>query len=192
MNKPLYLFIGPSGSGKTTIAEMLENNYEYIQVRSYTTRKPRYDGEDNHIFVTKEEFEKLGALAAYTYYNGEHYGTTFDQLTACDIYTIDIDGVKYLLEKMPDNNWPIRVLYFNSTVTTRIERMVDRGSSDTEIISRLHNDERYEWYDKLNKIIWTNKYIHRKNVDMYIIDANAEKDAVLEQILYYMNLDKED
>ena len=77
MYKPLFLFVGRSASGKTTIADMLAKEHGYKQVESYTTRKPRFDGERGHIFVSEEEFKNLGELAAYTYYNDNHYGTTF-------------------------------------------------------------------------------------------------------------------
>ena len=74
MNKPLFLFCGRSASGKTTVANMLSEKYGLVQVESYTTRAPRFDGESGHIFVTEDEFKNLGELAAYTYYNSNHYG----------------------------------------------------------------------------------------------------------------------
>ena len=73
MDKPLFLFVGKSASGKTTIANMLSNKYGYVQVESYCTRQPRFDGERGHVFVTEEEFNNLVELAAYTFYNGNHY-----------------------------------------------------------------------------------------------------------------------
>ena len=99
MNKPLFLFVGKSASGKTTAANFLEEKYDHIQVQSYTTRPPRYEGETGHIFVTDNEFDGLGELAAYTEYNGNRYGTTVEQLNKCTIYVIDVPGVETLLEK---------------------------------------------------------------------------------------------
>ena len=52
MNKPLYLFVGKSASGKTTTADLLEKRYGHKQVYSYCTRKPRYEGEIGHIFIS--------------------------------------------------------------------------------------------------------------------------------------------
>ena len=80
MTKPLLLFVGPSGSGKTTIANMMELECGYHQVQSYTTRKPRYKGETGHIFISNEDFDRLGEFAAYTVYNGNKYGTTVSEI----------------------------------------------------------------------------------------------------------------
>ena len=69
-NTPLFLFCGRSASGKTTVADKLSCQYGYRQIESYTTRPPRIPGEIGHIFISNEEFDNLGELAAYTEYNG--------------------------------------------------------------------------------------------------------------------------
>lgn len=191
MNKPLFLFVGKSASGKSTIANLLEQKYGYKQVQSYTTRSPRYDGEPGHIFVTKEEFDNLGELAAYTLYNGNEYGTTFKQLKECDIYVIDVPGVETLLQKDKIKR-PICVIYFDTTVRTRINRMVERGASDMEIVSRLYNDEEYDWEKKLDSLIWHYTKIDNKDVELNLVNANDNKESVLELVLYYMRRYVED
>lgn len=191
MNKPLFLFVGKSASGKSTIANLLEQKYGYKQVQSYTTRPPRYDGEPGHIFVTKEEFDNLGELAAYTLYNDNEYGTTFQQLEECDIYVIDIPGVETLLQKDKIKR-PICVIYFDTTVRTRINRMVERGASDMEIVSRLYNDEEYDWEKKLDSLIWHYTKIDNRDIELNLVNANDNKEAVLELVLYYMRRYVED
>lgn len=191
MNKPLFLFVGKSASGKSTIANLLEQKYGYKQVQSYTTRPPRYDGEPGHIFVTKEEFGNLGELAAYTLYNGNEYGTTFQQLEECDIYVIDVPGVETLLQKDKIKR-PICVIYFDTTVRTRINRMVERGASDMEIVSRLYHDEEYDWEKKLDSLIWHYTKIDNKDVELNLVNANDNKESVLELVLYYMRRYVED
>jgi guanylate kinase len=186
MNKPLFLFVGRSSSGKTTIANTLEEKYGYKQVESYTTRKPRYDGETGHIFVTKEEFDALGELAAYTFYNNNHYGTTFEQLSKCDIYVVDIPGVETLLQKLKDDSRPICILYFDASVYNRILRMIDRHDSDMMIISRLLEDEKEDWFKKLDSLVWHYNNIVGKNIDFYSINANNNISDVLELVLYYI------
>lgn len=188
----LFLFAGKSASGKTTIANILESEYSHKQIESYTTRAPRYVGERGHIFVNEETFKNLGELAAYTYYNGCHYGTTFKQLEECDIYVIDPPGIKTLLKKLPDNYRPIRIIYFDAAVSVRINRMVDRGASDHEILSRLLiDDTEDDWYRALDKLTWHYKNIENKNIELYRIDANEDIENVLEQILYYINQHEE-
>lgn len=186
MNKPLFLFVGRSASGKTTIANKLEKKHEYKQVESYTTRKPRFDGETGHVFVSDEEFNNLGELAAYTFYNNHHYGTTFEQLDECDIYVIDIPGVESLLKKLKDDNRPICIFYFDASVYNRILRMIDRHDSDAMIISRLLEDEKFDWFKKLDSIVWHYNNIIGKDVQFYEINANSDTDCVIDLVLYYM------
>lgn len=186
MNKPLFLFVGRSASGKSTIADLLVKQYAYKQVWSYTTRKPRYDGEPNHIFISKEEFNNLGELAAYTLYNGNEYGTTFEQLCLDDIYVIDVPGVETLLSNYEKINRPIRIIYFDASVVTCIDRMIDRHSSDMEIVSRLHNDHEFDWKDRLDKAVWHYNKNLNKNIELYTVNANLSISEVLDQVLYYM------
>ena len=129
MDNTLYLFVGKSASGKTTVANFLEQKHGFKQVNSYTTRSPRYEGEIGHIFVSDEEFDNLEEIVAYTEYNGHRYGTTAEQLDQCQIYVVDVPGVKTLLERYKTNR-QIMILYFGANICTRIHRMIDRGDSD--------------------------------------------------------------
>lgn len=185
MNKPLYLFVGRSASGKTTVADILEQKYGFKQVYSYCTRKPRYDGEVGHVFVTEEEFKALENMVAYTFYDNNHYGTTAEQLDQCSIYVVDIPGVETLLEKY-NTNRPIIIIFFDTTVYTRINRMKNRGNDDTFIISRLLQDEKDDWLKQLDHLVWHYDRIVHRDVDLYSIDANGSLDGVLEMVRYYM------
>lgn len=191
MNKPLYLFVGKSASGKTTIANLLNDKYGYKQIWSYTTREPRFENEPGHVFVSEDEFDNLGELAAYTFYNGNHYGTTFDQLNESDIYVVDVPGVETLLQNYQGDR-PIRVMYFDATVCTRIHRMLDRGDSDMAIIARLLQDEEEDWFKQLTKLVWHYEHIVGKNVELRSINANSDQLDVLQMVLHYMNQYMED
>lgn len=186
MNNPLILLVGQSGCGKTTIANSLELKKGYKQIQSYTTRKPRYEGEVGHTFVTQEEFDNLGELVAYTEYNGHEYGVTAQMVDESNLYVIDVPGVKTLLEKYKDNNRPIYVFYFESTVATRIDRMLDRGDHDTAILSRLHNDEEYDWLERLKNITFDLGKRMGKNIRLHVIDANKNQKDVVEQVLRHL------
>jgi guanylate kinase len=185
MNEPLFLFVGRSASGKTTIADILSQKYGHKQVYSYTTRKPRCDGEIGHIFVSEDEFNNLGELVAYTEYNGYRYGTTAEQLDECTIYVVDVPGVKTLLQRYKTNR-SIVIIYFDTTVYTRINRMLDRGDSDMAIIARLLQDEKDDWFKQLDNLVWYYGRIIKKNVALYSVNANGSQDAVLEMVKYYM------
>lgn len=192
MSKPLFLFCGRSASGKTTIANLLSEKYEYKQVWSYTTRKPRYENEIGHIFVSKEEFDCLGDLAAYTFYNGHDYGTTFKQLNECDIYVIDVPGIEDLLNKFQNSNRPICIIYFDASVYTRIHRMIERDDSDMNIIARLLQDEEYDLYKRLDSLVWHYDRICGKDIQLYSVNANEDQKNVLELVSYYMHRHMED
>lgn len=193
MNNALFLFVGKSGSGKSYIASMFEQTHGLVQVNSYCTRPPRYEGEIGHRFVSKEDFDKLGEFAAYTLYNGYEYATTFKQLEESDIYVIDPNGVDTLMKNVKNkSDRPIRIIYFDAAVSTRIERMVKRGDSDMEIISRLHNDDTpNDWYGQLDKLVWHYKNLENKDIELYKINANEDIGNVLEQVLYHINKNEE-
>lgn len=184
MTKPLYLLIGRSASGKTTIANILEEKYDYKSISSYTTRPPRYDGEEGHIFVDNATFDQLGELAGFVEYNGYRYGTTMQQVYEADIYVIDPIGAEYLLDKYTDR--PICIIYFDASIPTRIHRMVDRCDSDNAIIRRLLQDEEYDWQSKLEAIVWKQTNLENKYVDVFRVDANKNQADVLEQVLYHI------
>ena len=141
MSKTIALFIGPSGSGKTTIAEYLVKNYDFTQIESYTTRKPRYDGEVGHIFVSNEEFDQLRDFVAYTEFDGNRYAATAEQVESNDIYVVDVAGAEYFKEKYHGTKKPV-VFYFNLPGNVLKQRMLDRGDPIEAIMQRMDNDER--------------------------------------------------
>ena len=192
MHNPLYLFVGRSASGKTTIANVLEEQYSLRQVQSYTTRAPRYQGEIGHVFVTEEEFGHLTHIVSYTEYNGNKYCATSELLDQCDIFVVDPPGVETLLEKY-NTDRPIVALYFDANVHNRIGRMINRGDSDMQIVSRLYVDEEYDWEQVLKKTVWNYKNNFNKDVELYTVNANMDLYNVLDQAKSYMNIteDKE-
>ena len=139
MLKNIYLIVGASGSGKTTLVEELERRYGYKAVQSYTTRPPRYDGETGHIFVSKEEFDSLGQMIAYTKYNGFEYGVNQAVVDSHDLYVIDPPGVQYMLEKYSGKK-RIVVIGLPCDEIIRKYRMLNRGDSAEKVESRLTLD----------------------------------------------------
>ena len=185
MSRPLMLFVGPSGSGKSTVANLVESKCGYRQVWSYTTRPKRYEDEEYHIFISDKEFDNLGELVAYTEYNGYRYGTTFTQLEECDTYVIDVQGIETLLQKQNFTS-PIRIIYFDTTVYTRINRMIDRGDHDNAIVARLLQDEEYDWLHKLNSLVWHYSNLENKDVEIYVVNANNDVDQVFKDVESYI------
>lgn len=136
---PILLLVGPSGSGKTTVANLLSLRNGWRQVASYTTREPRYPGEEGHTFITEEEFRILKNLVAYTEYNGHRYGATAQQIDDCQIYVVDIPGVKSLAQNYKGER-DVRVIILDVSEDDRRHRMHDRGDSDAVIEERIETD----------------------------------------------------
>lgn len=145
----IYLVVGPSGSGKTTLTEDLCLRYGYKAVSSYTDRPPRYPGEVGHEFLSKEEFDKLPDLCAYTEFNGHRYGVTSEMIDRCDVYVIDPAGVEYMREHYTGKKG-IAIIGLVVEPEVRYARMKKRGDSKEQIESRLRHDERA--FRDLNKI----------------------------------------
>lgn len=152
--KNIYLLVGESGSGKTTIQTMLEQKHSLTSLKSYTTRPRRSAHEDNHIFVTTEEFKKLENVVAYTEFCGNEYCATGKQVEDADLYTIDPSGINFL-KKAYRGVKGIKIIYITSPIHTRIERMQHRDDNFSTVMERIVNDA-FEFKDirqKANYIV---------------------------------------
>ena len=168
MGNCIFLIVGCSGSGKTTITEQLEQKYGLKSIQSYTTRKPRYEGETGHIFISDEEFDKLTDMVAYTEFAGNRYCATAEQVENNDLYIIDPKGVDFFMKAYKGSKTP-KIIFISSNLTTRYERMVGRaetkGKSHQEAIesslARIANDAS-EFYDYIQGQAWID-YVCKNN-----------------------------
>lgn len=137
----LILLCGESGSGKDTVAKILKDKYDLKQVISYTTRQPRYENEDTHIFITEEEMKQyLNDMVGYTYYNNNYYFATNEQVEECDVYVIDLLGIEYFKQHYQGDK-EVLVIYLQVPDEIRRERMAQRGDSLNSINNRLVYDD---------------------------------------------------
>lgn len=127
----IIALVAESGGGKTRTAKELNKRYGYTSIPSYTTRAPRYEGEEGHIFVTEEEFAALRPdMVAYTEFmdKGEErkYGATWQQVEEHDIYVIDPRGAVELVQNMGKEN--VTIVYLMAGPEVRKQRMIaERG-----------------------------------------------------------------
>ncbi len=138
--KPIVLIVGKSGSGKTAVANYLEKNYSLVQLSSYTTRNKRFNSEKGHLFVSKEEYFKIPNKIATTYFNGNYYCSTKEQVDNSDLYVVDFDGVFELLKKYKGIR-PIKIIYINAHWFKRFWRMIKRGDGILSAVKRIWNDK---------------------------------------------------
>lgn len=136
------ILCGPTASGKTFIRNKFKEK-GFINEVSYTSREPRegeVDGVDYH-FISKDVFLiKLvnGEFYEHTYYNGNHYGTGTKEWNECEIFVMETDGLKTILEAdKPDCVF----IYVDTPKEVRVKRMYERGWDQTKILSRIDTDE---------------------------------------------------
>jgi guanylate kinase len=180
--KPLFLIVAQSGTGKTTLANMLEEQCGLKQLESYATRAPRYEGETGHTFITEEEFANLKDIIVYTVYNQHDYGATAEQIDKSDVYIIDVPGIKTLLANYKTDR-KIVIFYLSADIKTKIQRMRDRGDSDTKILDRIYNDNMFSWLEELEAVV--SGYEHAKII---FINGNQSKDDVFDEVLSCINV----
>ena len=65
--------------------------------------------------------------------------------------------------------------------------MLNRHDCDAAIVTRLYNDEASDWEDELNKLVWHYKNNCNKNVELRVINANADMYNVLTQVKRYIS-----
>lgn len=135
--KPLVLVVAKSGVGKSYIVNKICEDFNKREVISRTTRKPRFQNESTHVFVSNEQADKeFNNSIAKTIFDRNRYYTLEEDLVEKDIYIIDPRGVKSMKDKGVD----FKTVYINANLKTRIKQMRKRGDKWISILSRIIND----------------------------------------------------
>lgn len=136
----MFLIVGHSGSGKTKVVKYLEDlGYDVLQ--SYTTRPARTENEWGHLFCTVDDYKAFKSndeIVAYSFFDGNHYFSTKQQLYDTDLYVVDPDGIEDLKQNIEDIDFI--TIYLKVDDVTRIKRMKQRGDSANKIIRRVAVD----------------------------------------------------
>ncbi|MFN2938459.1 hypothetical protein ACKX2D_05350 [Lachnospiraceae bacterium YH-ros2226] len=153
MVNAMLCILGRSGAGKDTLAMRIEEKYGLDRVISYTTRPKRQGETGTHIFVTKEEANRLTDRAAETKIGEYEYFTTEDQIDTCDIYVIDPIGLDQLTKRFPDRNF--LAVYVSSDPMEARKHAIIRGKSEKEGAifdrRRLAEDEEFSRFESKAK-----------------------------------------
>lgn len=145
--KPLIIcIVGASGSGKTTASMMLQQQFGWNAIVSYTTR-PMRKGEKNgrdHWFVKQDQMPPKNQMCAYTQFGGYEYWTEWNQFLTLfpSVYVIDEKGLVDLQSKQ-SSSFPFDLV----TITIKRDNLegIDekRKERDNE---RIHiPDEVYDY-----------------------------------------------
>ena len=187
------LIVGRTGSGKNTLQNILIKEYGWKAVKSYSTRKPRSEGEDTHIFISKEEAAAVPAedKVAITFHkNGDsldEYFATRQQVEEADCYIIDPKGVEMLTANMPEEDF--QVIYVKACDrATQKQKAVERAD-DPELAAEIF-DKRYASEDaqftRFEKIIEDGPDISR-NCSKYTYWYNDYTGGCLKNFAFLLN-----
>lgn len=176
----IILLAGGRGAGKSTVANILNDRYGLKILPSHTTRKPRYASETGHIFDTNEEFDKIPKedIVAYSEHYGDRYCATKDQVEDCDIYVIDMDGIRYFKEAYTGPK-SVHTVYLVVSEEDREERLNSRGDNPEAIGAFLKKDRDADIeaiYSGLVDLVIINKDLENsiKLIDMIILEPNSK------------------
>ena len=135
----LFLIVGKSGTGKTTLVNRMKDLGDSIE--SYTTRPPRCEGEQGHIFVSPQKMNQIIAnnnIIGYTVFDDNRYCATEDQAEHNAFYIIDPDGIEFLEERYGGDKY-IAIIELQASLYTRFKRLYLRDGLKGAI-RRLWND----------------------------------------------------
>lgn len=180
----LLVIVGESGAGKSEIASLLAQNDKYNYIQSYTTRRPRFEGEEGHLFTDKMIYDKHCKLVgindfkiiAPTYFDDTYYWSVSTQFKKdkINIYLVDPLGVEKLIRE--NKNFNITTVYLKTDEKTRIKRMLHR-------IERIEDPNAIE--DEKLKIdirINNDRKVFKSIKCDYVVDANNKVEEVLETV----------
>lgn len=140
----MIVLSGASASGKTEAAKMLMVKYGIQKAITTTTRPMRIhevDGKD-YFFVSVDKFNQLikeDKFVEHTYYNGNYYGSTKDQIADDRVVVIDLEGLKSYSRL---NDKRIVTFYLSTCEEIRFKRMLERGDKKEDAIRRIENDRK--------------------------------------------------
>ena len=141
--KIVFLVIGRSGCGKDTLVNYMCQKYGLKKLKSYTTRPPRQNEDDTHIFISPEEVKKYqDDIIAYTKIGEFEYFATKSQLKDINFYIIDPKGVQ-VLENIPNlkEEFSFIKLFIYLPEKERKKRIALRGDSEEAFLKRQEGEK---------------------------------------------------
>jgi guanylate kinase len=134
--------VGKSGTGKSTLVDTVCAKLGFLNTKSYTTRQPR-ENDCSHHFITKEkylEYKSNGLIYGEDFLFGHHYFVIKHDMDVNHFYITSPKTAKELTKKLNELNCITKTLYFHATLDVRIQRLKERGDSETEILYRFSEE----------------------------------------------------
>ena len=125
----VILVVGRTGSGKSSLIKKLCERTGLKELCSYTTRPKRSETDNDHTFVSVEEYlraKENGEIAIDGEIADNYYYSTIEQLYNSDLYTINPEALDRLLAlDLP--NIRFVTVYISCPDKIREERVMKRG-----------------------------------------------------------------
>lgn len=188
------LIIGRTASGKDTLREALERKYGWEFVKSYTTRKKRFEDEDTHLFVSQQQADNVTNKVAVTFVNNgegwDEYFSTEEQVQEADAYIVDPVGMYLLCASMPYEHF---VVVYVKPVSTYLQfkHVMGRfnGFHPYKAIKRIVS-ENYEFvqFEKYMRCKGVKRIQVRLQVDVINSYEPTWSDKAADQVQSYIKL----
>ena len=141
----LIILSGASGVGKNTIIQKLIAQHKNLKYMRSATTRVRRPGEDNYLYLTKEEFlcrEQKGEFFETQDVHGDYYGTLQKAVDKCVtenyIKDIDVFGSAKLKNYLKENAVAI---FLEAPDDVLYDRLIKRGESVERAKVRLSRAE---------------------------------------------------
>ena len=139
-HKTLALLVGLPASGRSAIATQMSKKFNLTIAKCYTTRKPRFSGEDSYHFVTPKEFSRLN-LYIQTEYAGDYYGVTQEELNQSDILVCN-GNVANCIRNQYTGSKLLYIVQLRADDRKAINKLLQLGMSASAISDRRVSDVR--------------------------------------------------
>lgn len=172
------LICGKTASGKHFLAKLLESKLNIAVAKSLTTRPQHSDEDNNHFFVSKDEFAKLkheDQLLCLTEYNGYEYALDRKQIEAADVIVLDPLGVNDITNAFPQLMF--RVIYVHGTDEDKrrlayLSKFSDKDTAESMYEKRcLKENKVFETFEKV--FLSKNEMLKKDNIHLaYCVHNN--------------------
>lgn len=137
-----FLIVGRTSCGKDYFAKKLKDR-GFTFVKSYTTREPRTQDEDTHIFINPDEASDYTDRVAEHKIGNIEYFATREQVENADVYVINPDAIPQLANNMPETTFCVIHIMAPKDIAREkaIERAFDKDKAGELFDKRTEKED---------------------------------------------------